>query len=103
MASIKQFNANDFSIEKIKTLKENKKLYVIFSTFGTREADLIYEKISYLKDKLGSVPVHFAGSIAFLSQEEIKEVADEMGFKVGNFVKRPIDGLVKYHTTQKIA
>jgi len=43
------------------------------------------------------VPVHFAGSIAFFSQEEIHEVAEEYGFKVGNFVRRPIDGLVDYH------
>lgn len=56
--------------------------------------NMIYQ----FKDKLDEVPVHFAGSIAFLSQDEIKEVADEMGFKVGNFVKRPIDGLVRYHT-----
>ncbi len=56
--------------------------------------NMIYQ----FKDKLQDVPVHFAGSIAFLSQDEIKEVAQEMGFKTGNFVKRPIDGLVKYHT-----
>jgi len=56
--------------------------------------NMIYQ----FKDKLQEVPVHFAGSIAYLSQEEIREVAEEMGFKVGNFVKRPIDGLVKYHT-----
>lgn len=56
--------------------------------------NMIYQ----FKDKLDKVPVHFAGSIAFLSQEEIHEVAIEMDFKVGNFVKRPIDGLVKYHT-----
>jgi len=56
--------------------------------------NMIYQ----FKDKLQEVPVHFAGSIAYLSQDEIREVADEMGFKVGNFVKRPIDGLVKYHT-----
>ncbi len=56
--------------------------------------NMIYQ----FKDKLDQVPVHFAGSIAFLSQEEIREVAEEMGFKVGNFVKRPIDGLMKYHT-----
>jgi N-acetylglucosamine kinase-like BadF-type ATPase len=55
--------------------------------------NMIYQ----FKDKLDQVPVHFAGSIAFFSQEEIREVADEMGFKVGNFVKRPIDGLMKYH------
>lgn len=49
------------------------------------------------KEELKTVPVHFAGSIAFLSQPEIKEVAEEMGFILGNFVKRPIDGLVAYH------
>ncbi|WP_422104748.1 N-acetylglucosamine kinase [Winogradskyella sp.] len=43
------------------------------------------------------IPVHFAGSIAFFSQDEIKEVAEEYNFKVGNFVRRPIDGLVDYH------
>jgi len=48
--------------------------------------------------ELKSVPVHFAGSIAFFSETEIREVADEMGFKVGNFARRPIEGLVKYHT-----
>ena len=56
--------------------------------------NMIYQ----FKDKLQEVPVHFAGSIAYLSQDEIYEVANEMGFKVGNFVKRPIEGLMKYHT-----
>ena len=60
--------------------------------------NMIYQ----FKDKLDNVPVHFAGSIAYLSQDEIREVADEMGFKVGNFVKRPIDGLVKYHTQKLV-
>jgi len=54
--------------------------------------------IFQFKDKLHKAPVHFAGSIAYLSQDEIHEVAKEMGFRVGNFVKRPIDGLVSYHT-----
>ncbi|MBF8149989.1 N-acetylglucosamine kinase [Winogradskyella sp. F6397] len=50
------------------------------------------------KDELKSgVPVHFAGSIAYFGQAEIKQVAKEYGFKVGNFVRRPIEGLVDYH------
>ncbi len=60
--------------------------------------NMIYQ----FKDKLDQVPVHFAGSIAYLSQDEIREVAEEMGFKVGNFVKRPIDGLMKYHTQKLV-
>ena len=50
------------------------------------------------KEELKTVPVHFAGSIAFFSETEIREVGDEMGFSVGNFARRPIEGLVEYHT-----
>ena len=53
--------------------------------------------IMQYKEELKTVPVHFAGSIAYFSQNEIKEVADEMGFTVGNFERRPIEGLVAYH------
>jgi N-acetylglucosamine kinase-like BadF-type ATPase len=54
--------------------------------------------IMQFKEELKNVPVHFAGTIAFLSKDEIREVAKEMGFRTGNFVKRPIEGLVYYHT-----
>ncbi|MEM5564779.1 BadF/BadG/BcrA/BcrD ATPase family protein [Psychroserpens sp. AS72] len=50
------------------------------------------------KEELKVVPVHFAGSIAFFAETEIREVADELGFTVGNFERRPIEGLVEYHT-----
>lgn len=54
--------------------------------------------ILQFKEELNTgIPVHFAGSIAYFSQEEIKEVAEEYGFMVGNFVRRPIEGLVDYH------
>jgi len=53
--------------------------------------------IMQFKEELKTCPVHFAGSIAYFSQEEIREVAEAYGFKVGNFVRRPIDGLVDYH------
>ena len=49
------------------------------------------------KEELKTVPVHFAGSIAFFCKDEIREVAKEMDFTVGNFERRPIEGLVKYH------
>ncbi|GAA4975017.1 N-acetylglucosamine kinase [Algibacter aquimarinus] len=54
--------------------------------------------IMQYEEELKTVPVHFAGSIAYFAQKEITEVAHEMGFKVGNFVRRPIDGLVPFHT-----
>jgi len=53
--------------------------------------------IFQFKEEIKKVPVHFAGSIAYYGQDQIREVAEEMGFKVGNFVRRPIEGLVSYH------
>lgn len=53
--------------------------------------------ILQFREELKTAPVHFAGSIAFFSKKEIKEVGKEMGFTVGNIVRRPIDGLVNYH------
>ncbi|MCK0123966.1 N-acetylglucosamine kinase [Gelidibacter sp. F2691] len=50
------------------------------------------------KDEVKTAPVHFAGSIAFFAKKQIKEIAEEMGFTTGNFVRRPIEGLVAYHT-----
>ena len=37
------------------------------------------------------------GSVWNYSKDEIKEVAREYGFTVGNFQRRPIEGLVDYH------
>jgi len=52
------------------------------------------------KEELKTAPVHFAGSIAFFAEDEIRQVADELGFTIGNFERRPIEGLVTYHTNQ---
>ncbi|WP_046744855.1 N-acetylglucosamine kinase [Kordia zhangzhouensis] len=56
--------------------------------------------IMQFKEEIKTVPVHFAGSIAFFSEAEIREVAQEFGFTVGNFIRRPIEGLVAFHTKQ---
>ncbi|MCB0472678.1 MAG: N-acetylglucosamine kinase [Flavobacteriaceae bacterium] len=74
--------------------KENPYIHELIKS-GIREFTENY--IFQFKDELKKAPVHFAGSIAYLSQDEIHEVAAEMGFTVGNFVRRPIDGVVAYH------
>ena len=70
-----------------KTIKDGIRLFA---------KDMLFQ----FKDVLDKVPVHFAGSIAFFSQDEIREVAEEIGFTVGVFERRPIEGLVKYHVTK---
>lgn len=43
------------------------------------------------------VPVHFIGSIAYFSQDIIRDCAMPYHLEVGNFVRRPIDGLLTYY------
>jgi len=47
------------------------------------------------------VPVHFIGSIAFYLRDELKEVMDKNGLELGNVLRRPIDGLIQYHSLNK--
>ena len=56
--------------------------------------------IMQFRDEIKTVPVHFAGSIAYFLKREIREVAQEFGFTVGNFQRRPIEGLSAYHLKQ---
>jgi N-acetylglucosamine kinase-like BadF-type ATPase len=47
------------------------------------------------------VPVHFVGSIAFYLIDELTEVLNRYGIKIGNVLRRPIDGLIAYHVLNK--
>jgi len=49
MKNVVKYNHSDFSIDEFLRLKDNKKVLVVFSTFGEREAGLITEKIDVLK------------------------------------------------------
>jgi glucosamine kinase len=44
-----------------------------------------------------SVPVHFIGSVAYHFKNELVEACAERDIQVGNLIKKPIDGLAKYH------
>lgn len=47
------------------------------------------------------VPVHFIGSIAFYLKDELKDVLSGHGIELGNVLRRPIDGLIAYHSLAK--
>ncbi len=47
------------------------------------------------------VPVHFVGSIAFYLVDELTEVLNRYDIKIGNVLRRPIDGLIAYHILNK--
>lgn len=43
------------------------------------------------------IPNHFIGSIAFYLKDELKVVLEKNNLKIGNVLRRPIDGLIQYH------
>jgi len=43
------------------------------------------------------VPTNFVGSIAFYFQDILGEEAEKLEIKIGNIIKKPIDGLMQYH------
>ncbi|WP_396170252.1 N-acetylglucosamine kinase [Flavobacterium sp.] len=58
---------------------------------------------NYIKqfDNHKEVPVHFVGSIAFYLKEELQVMFDKYEMKLGNVLRRPIDGLIAYHIANK--
>ena len=43
------------------------------------------------------IAIHFTGSIAYYLKDELIECLNEHGLKAGSIIRRPIDGLLKYH------
>lgn len=46
------------------------------------------------------VPVHFVGSVGAIFHELLEDVLAERGFKMGQIMRKPVDGLIKYHIEQ---
>ena len=51
-------------------------------------------------DNCKEVPVHFVGSIAFYLKDELQIMFDKYEMKLGNVLRRPIDGLIAYHISK---
>lgn len=58
---------------------------------------------NYVKqfDNYREVPVHFVGSIAFYLKDELQIMFDKYEIQLGNVLRRPIDGLIAYHVSNK--
>ena len=43
-------------------------------------------------------PVNFVGSVALYYRSVLEEAANELGIKIGNIIKSPMEGLIEYHS-----
>ncbi len=53
MKTINQYESSEFTLEELRGIKGSRKIIVVFSTFGEREASLIHDKIRILRSGLG--------------------------------------------------
>jgi N-acetylglucosamine kinase-like BadF-type ATPase len=85
-----------------------------FATFLIKHKDtdfckkIIYEEIetfvsNYIEqfDNCKEIPVHFVGSIAFYLKEELAKVLAKHTIVIGNILRRPIDGLIAHHISDR--
>ena len=48
-------------------------------------------------DNYKEVPVHFVGSVGAIFHEILEEVLEEREMRLGQIMRKPVDGLIKYH------
>jgi glucosamine kinase len=48
-------------------------------------------------DNFKQMPIHFIGSVAYHFSEDLSLACEKRGMKMGNLIKKPIEGLAKYH------
>ena len=96
----KKPNPNAYLAKFAEFLILNKESPYIQGVIQKGLSSFIRSMIFQFKNEIKSVPVHFAGSIAFFLQDEIKNISKTFNFEVGRFQRRPIEGLIQYHLQQ---
>lgn len=66
------------------------------------ELELFIENYIKQFEDYREVPVHFVGSIAFYLKDELQKALERHDIKLGNVLRRPMDGLVEYHKLNSI-
>ena len=62
--------------------------------------DEFFENQAGKYSAINKVPIGFVGSVSFVFQNELKEIAKKRGLKIEKIEKNPIDGLVQFYTNK---
>lgn len=96
----KEPNPNAYLAKFAKFLIQNKNHSYCQNLIQLEMDDFIQNYIGQFEDK-HDLPIHFVGSIAFYLKEELTELFEKNKLKLGNVLRRPIDGLIVYHVINK--
>ncbi len=79
-------------------LAENRGHYMIENIIEDGINDFFYTHIISYKES-SKLPIHFTGGIAYGFQEVVKQLCFNYDLQVGNILRSPMEGLIKYHST----
>ena len=77
-------------------LAENRGHYMIENIIEDGFNDFFFNHI-YKYRESWTLPIHFTGSIAFGFKDVLKEMCNSYELQLGKILKRPMDGLIKFH------
>ena len=77
-------------------LAENRGHYMIENIIEDGFNDFFFNHLCKYKESR-TLPVSFAGGVAFGFQDVLKQLCNSYEFEFGNIMKNPMEGLVKYH------
>lgn len=80
-----------------KFLAENRGHYMIENIIEDGLNDFFFNHLCKYRETW-SLPVSFAGSVAFGFQDVLKQLCNSYEFELGIIMKNPMEGLVKYHS-----
>jgi len=77
-------------------LSENRGHYMIENIIEDGLNDFFFNHI-YKYRESWSLPIHFTGSVAFAFKDVLRDLCNSYELKLGNVIKSPMDGLIKFH------
>ena len=80
-----------------KFLAENRGHYMIENIIEDGLNDFFFNHLCKYRETW-TLPIHFAGSVAFGFQDVLKQLCDSYEFELGKVMKNPMDGLIEYHS-----
>lgn len=96
----KEANPNAYLATFAKFLIQHKENEFCQQIIKTAMQDFVDNYITQYEN-CHEVLIHFVGSIAFYLKDELQVVLEKNNLKIGNVLRRPIDGLIQYHVLNK--
>ena len=81
-------------------LSEHRGHYMIENIIEDGINDFFFAHLNKLNESW-LYPIHFAGSIAYVFRDVIKQLATAYELEIGTIVKSPMEGLIAFHKKGK--